>query len=87
MPVRRYLPQPFSTQTNGEGIPAGVREELLATILQTAKGGVKSYHIGSRGLERYSLADQMALWTALGQVPGAITGTSIQVRRGVPTDT
>jgi hypothetical protein len=89
MPIRRYLPQPFAgttTQTNG-GLPTEAQDELLATILQFAKGGVKSYHIGSRGLERYALNDYMALWSKLGQIPDALTGTAIKVRRGVPTDT
>jgi hypothetical protein len=59
----------------------------LAEIIAAAKGGVKSYHVGSRGLERYSLKDRIDALNKLAELPAGLVGRSIAVRRGVPTDT
>ena len=88
MPLRRP-PQPLmGVAAHATEISSDAQNEILAAIINAAKSGVKSYHVGSRGLERYALKDLMDLWSTLGpQLPGAIAGTAIQVRRGVPTDT
>jgi hypothetical protein len=89
MPLRRY-PQPLAglaAQLAAE-IPPDAEDDILASIIAAAKEGTQSYHVGSRGLQRYSLKDRMELWSALrAQLPGIISGSAIQVRRGVPTDT
>lgn len=88
MPLRRYLPQPFAGVARfSSDISDDVQNEILQSIIDAAKGGVKAYHIGSRGLERYSLKDRIEAFNKLTELPGAITGMSIAVRRGVPTDT
>ena len=86
MPLRRY-PQPqFGIASQTSSIPSDAQERILDSIIRTAEGGVKSYHIGSRGLERYALKDLMDLWASLGASQSGLTGRAIQVRRGVPTD-
>jgi len=66
------------------------RDAVAQAIADTINGRVKSYHIGSRGLERIPLPDLLeclAFWrnecaaAALG-VPGA----AIQSRRAAPCD-
>ena len=89
MPGRHYLPQPLAgVAAQATEIPADAQDRILSAIISAAEGGVKSYHIGSRGLERYALKDLMDLWSTIGpQLPGAIAGQAIKVRRAVPTDT
>jgi hypothetical protein len=60
---------------------------LLATLIQN--GGVSQYHIGSRGLVRYSIADLQNLlvfWTNAAEDARLGVTSSIQCRRGVPCD-
>lgn len=88
MPARRYPPQPLAgAAPRSLDIPPDVAADILASIIDAAKGGVKSYHIGSRGLERYALKDRIEALAKLTELPGAIAGAAIAVRRGVPTDT
>ena len=74
-----------AVQTNE--IPPNVQQEILAYLIEATTSGVMAYHVGGRGLQRYALKDRVEAFNKLTQIPGAIAGTSIAVRRGVPTDT
>jgi hypothetical protein len=54
-----------------------------------ASGGVQEYHIGSRGLKRYTLKDLQdlyAFWTNEANTCMDFPPSSIQCRRGIPCD-
>jgi hypothetical protein len=62
---------------------------MVADAIEAAlKSGVLSYHVGSRGLQRYSLADlQSMLDYWITKANDALTGgSSIKCKRGVPCD-
>lgn len=57
------------------------------SIAKALASGVQSYHVGSRSLSRYSLTElstMLAWW--MNRANDALWGSSIKVRRGVPTD-
>jgi NADPH-dependent glutamate synthase beta subunit-like oxidoreductase len=68
-----------------------MQEATRAAIEKVLKSGAQEYHVGSRGLTRLSLKDlreTLAYWdNALAAVGPAGNLSSIQTRRGVPTDT
>lgn len=75
------------------GIPLDVciqqRDNAIAAF-NNAINSSKSYHVGSRGLERYSIQDYLdaiKFWTnAANDALAGAYGSSIQSRRAVPCD-
>jgi hypothetical protein len=72
-------------------IPPDICREMidatLEAIRRTLASGVQKYNVGSRGLERISLADLMKaleFWTK--QLELAESGSGIICKRGIPTD-
>lgn len=66
------------------------RFEVAQAIRRATASGVVEYHIGSRGLKRFTLAELQELfkfWTnAANDAAVAGLGSAIQTRRGVPCD-
>ena len=66
-----------------------LRDATLEAIKQVLASGVKSYHVGSRGLERLSLEDLRKMYEFWQNAANdALLGPSsaIQSRRAVPCD-
>lgn len=73
--------------------PAQVAQALadaLAAYHKAMASGTKSYHVGTRGLERISIPDileAIKFWTNMqGAISPNGTMSAIQTRRGVPCD-
>jgi hypothetical protein len=70
--------------------PALCQEMIHATLDAMRKAlasGTVEYHIGSRGLKRFTLAelkDFLGFWNTM--LDASIWGGSIVARRGIPTD-
>lgn len=66
-----------------------MREATLEAMRRVLASGVKSYHVGSRGLERLSLEDLRKLlefWTNAANDALLGFSSAIQTRRAVPCD-
>ena len=62
-------------------------DAVLAAMTKALASGVVEYHIGSRGLKRFTVKElQDLLLFCPNQLQAAIYGSSIICRRGVPTD-
>ena len=64
-----------------------MRDEILVAMSKALASGVVEYHVGSRGLKRFTLKelqDLLIFWT--NQLQAEIMGSGIIVRRGIPTD-
>jgi hypothetical protein len=73
---------PFTVEQCDEMIDA-IQEAMFKLL----KSGTKSYHIGSRGLERLSfkdLQDALSFWVRMKQI--AETGSGMVARRAIPCD-
>jgi hypothetical protein len=61
---------------------------VMDAIKAALQSGVKAYHVGSRGLERYTLQELQAMleyW--IGKANDALMGgSSMKVKRGIPCD-
>jgi hypothetical protein len=65
------------------------RNEVAEALRKAVASGVASYHVGSRGLVRFSIADLQGLltfWTNAANDAALGVSSSIQSRRGVPCD-
>lgn len=65
------------------------RNEVAEAIRKAVASGVASYHVGSRGLQRFTLSelqDLLTFWTNAANDALLGVSSSIQSRRGVPCD-
>ena len=66
------------------------RDAVAAALMRAVESGVVEYHIGSRGLKRFSLKelqDLLMFWSnAANDAALGVAGSSIQSRRAVPCD-
>lgn len=65
------------------------RDEVVAAIRKAVNSGAYEYHVGSRGLKRFTLKelqDLLAFWTNAANDAALGYSSAIQTRRGVPCD-
>jgi hypothetical protein len=66
------------------------RDAVALALQRAVQSGVVEYHIGSRGLKRFSLKelqDLLVFWTnAANDAASGLMGSAIQTRRAVPCD-
>lgn len=66
------------------------RDAVVAAIDRAVESGVAEYHIGSRGLKRFTLkelTDLLHFWmNAANDAAMGVAGSSIQSRRAIPCD-
>ena len=91
MPVTKVDISFWPIPAYGVGIPLEICikmiEQILVAMDKALATGVVEYHVGSRGLKRFTLKelmDLLAWWTRQKEI--AIWGSGIIARRSVPTD-
>jgi hypothetical protein len=65
------------------------RDEVVVAIRKAVNSGTVEYHIGSRGLKRFSLKelqDLLAFWTNAANDAALGYSSAIQTRRAAPCD-
>lgn len=66
-----------------------MRDEVLAAIQRALKSGVVEYHVGSRGLKRFTLGelqDALEFWIRSADDAALGISSAIQSRRAAPCD-
>lgn len=82
-PIPAYPPGGFDPELINQMINA-----ILQAMSKAISSGVAEYHVGSRGLKRFTLkelTDLLAFWKQQ-ELLTANGGSSMMARRGVPTD-